>query len=75
MTEALCLCLAGGALGSAGGAVVTVVWATSRGWPVVIPLGVICVGIVASLVTGVLAGIAPSVRAARLAPTLALSAE
>ena len=75
MTEALCLCLAGGVLGSAGGAVVTVVWATSRGWPVVIPLGVVCVGIVASLVTGVLAGIAPSVRAARLAPTLALSAE
>lgn len=75
MTEALCLCLAGGALGSAGGAVVTVVWATSRGWPVVIPLGVVCVGIAAALVTGVLAGIAPSVRAARLAPTLALSAE
>lgn len=75
MTEALCLCLAGGVLGSAGGAVVTVVWATSRGWPVVIPLGVVCVGIVASLVTGVLAGIAPSVRAARLTPTLALSSE
>jgi len=75
MTEALCLCLAGGVLGSAGGAVVTVVWATSRGWPVVIPLGVVCVGIAAALVTGVLAGIAPSVRAARLAPTLALSAE
>lgn len=75
MTESLCLCLAGGALGSAGGAAVTVVWATSRGWPVVIPLGVVCVGIVAALVTGVLAGLAPSVRAARLAPTLALSAE
>lgn len=75
MTEALCLCLAGGVLGSAGGAVVTVVWATSRGWPVVVPLGVVCVGIVASLVTGVLAGIAPSVRAARLTPTLALSSE
>lgn len=75
MTEALCLCLAGGALGSAGGAAATVVWATSRGWPVVVPLDVVCAGIAAALVTGALAGIVPSVRAARLAPTLALSAE
>lgn len=74
MTEALLLCLAGGVVGAAGGAVAAAWWAGARGWPTVVPLGVVVTSVAAALVTGALAGIAPSVRASRLPPTVALAA-
>lgn len=74
MTEAMLLCLTGGAVGAGAGALTTAWWAGARGWPTVVPLGVVVGSVAAALVTGALAGIAPSVRAARLPPTVALAA-
>jgi len=54
------------------GAVVTLVYATSSGLPVVIPLVGVFGGLLPALVIGAVAGFYPALRAARLAPTEAL---
>jgi len=51
-----------------------VLWSATQGWPVVIPVATIVLGVAASLVTGALAGLAPSIHAARQSPTAALAA-
>jgi len=75
LVEASALCAAGGVLGSLAGAGLSAVWAIGHDWPVVIPPVVVLGAIAASLATGVIAGLAPSVRAARLDPASALSLE
>ncbi|MEV4134402.1 FtsX-like permease family protein [Dactylosporangium sp. NPDC049742] len=72
LTESLLLSLLGGLGGALLGAAVTVVYALLRSWPPVVPLWAVGSSLVATLVVGVLAGLAPAVRAARLSPTLAL---
>jgi putative ABC transport system permease protein len=70
--ESLLLGLLGGTAGVLLGAVVTGVYATSRGWPVVVPAAALGLGVVAALLIGAVAGLYPAMRAARMAPTDAL---
>jgi putative ABC transport system permease protein len=72
LAEAILLSLAGGAAGVAIGAAATAAYAHSRGEPVVIPLDASAGGLAAALIIGVLAGLLPAIRAARLSPTQAL---
>jgi putative ABC transport system permease protein len=52
---------------------VTAGYAATQHWPTVMPPWVLAGGIGATLIIGTLAGLYPAVRAARLAPTEALS--
>lgn len=72
--EALLLALLGGGAGILIGWLVTVAYAWLQGWPVDIPLWVAAGGMGATLLIGGIAGLYPAIRAARLAPTEALSA-
>jgi len=72
LTESLLLSLAGGAAGVALGAGIAAMYASSRGWQVVVPTAVVAGGIAAALAVGAVAGLYPALRAARLAPTDAL---
>ncbi|MGZ4617515.1 MAG: ABC transporter permease [Frankiaceae bacterium] len=72
LTEALLLALAGGVGGVALGAVVTAGYAASEHDQLVIPMSAVALGIGGALVIGALAGMYPAIRAARLAPTVAL---
>ncbi|MEV4513316.1 ABC transporter permease [Dactylosporangium sp. NPDC049525] len=56
------------------GIAVTALYATSRSWPPVVPVWVPAGGVALTLVTGAVAGLYPAIRAARLAPTEALTA-
>lgn len=71
--EALLLSLLGGGSGILLGALVTIGYARLQGWPVDIPLWVPAGGMAATLLIGAVAGLYPAIRAARLAPTEALS--
>jgi len=72
--EALLLSLLGGGSGVVIGALVTMGYARLQGWPVDIPAWVPLGGMAATLLIGAVAGLYPAIRAARLAPTEALSA-
>jgi putative ABC transport system permease protein len=73
VTEALVLSALGGVLGIALGCVATAVIAPLNGWPVSIPLTAVVVGLGATLLIGVAAGLYPAMRAATTPPTTALS--
>jgi putative ABC transport system permease protein len=70
--ESLLLATAGGAIGVALGALVTVGYAESRGWTTVVPPAALAGGLGAALLIGAVAGVYPAMRAARLSPTDAL---
>jgi len=70
--ESLLLATAGGAVGVALGALVTVGYAESRGWTTVVPPAALAGGLGAALLIGAVAGVYPAMRAARLSPTDAL---
>jgi putative ABC transport system permease protein len=72
LSEAVLLALIGGAVGVAGGAVATAVYATTKHWAIVIPTVAWAGGFGAALAIGATAGLLPALRAARLAPTEAL---
>jgi putative ABC transport system permease protein len=72
VAESLAFALLGGLLGVIVGVVVSVGYATLQGWIVVIPLAAPVIGIASALVVGALAGLYPSLRAARISPTEAL---
>jgi putative ABC transport system permease protein len=72
VAESLLLSAAGGVAGVALGALVAGVYASSRGWEVVLPPSVLAGGVVVALVVGAIAGLYPALRAARLAPVDAL---
>jgi putative ABC transport system permease protein len=74
LTEALMLSTLGGVAGVALGAAVTAGYARLQDWEVVIPPESALGGFAAALVIGVVAGLYPAMRAARLAPTEALRA-
>src|SRR5579862_5689890 len=72
LTEALLLSLLGGLAGTVIGWVATVAYALSQHWSVQIPAVALYGGIGAATVIGAVAGLYPSMRAARLSPTEAL---
>lgn len=74
LTEAVLLSSLGGLAGTALGALGVTGYATLHRWPIVIPLPVLVSGVLAAFVVGAAAGLYPSIRAARLTPTQALSA-
>jgi putative ABC transport system permease protein len=73
LVESVIVSLAGGAVGAALGAAVTVGYAGWRGWPPVVPPPALAAAVGATLVVGTVAGLYPSMRAARLSPTAALA--
>jgi putative ABC transport system permease protein len=72
LSEAILLALIGGVAGVLIGGVATAVYASSKGWAIVIPPLAWAGGLAAALVIGAAAGLLPALRAARLSPTEAL---
>jgi putative ABC transport system permease protein len=72
VVESLLLATIGGVAGMAVGAAVTVGVADQRHWTAQIPGVAVWGGLAAALAVGVVAGLYPALRAARLAPTDAL---
>ncbi len=72
LTEAVLLSVLGGLAGTIIGAAATLIYAVSQHWSVQIPAAALYGGLAAALVIGALAGLYPSMRAARLSPTEAL---
>jgi putative ABC transport system permease protein len=72
LCEAIMLALGGGAAGVALGALATAVYATRKGWAIVIPTSALAGGFGAALLIGAVAGLLPAIRAARLSPAEAL---
>ncbi|MEU7927427.1 ABC transporter permease [Micromonospora sp. NPDC049107] len=74
LAESLLLSALGGVGGVLLGILVTTGYALSQDWPTVVPAWAMLGGVGATLVIGGFAGLYPAVRAARLAPTEALTA-
>jgi len=74
LTEALLLSGLGGVAGALIGTLVTAGYAYARGFPAVVPAWAYGGGFGATLLIGMLAGLYPAIRAARLSPTVALTA-
>jgi putative ABC transport system permease protein len=72
LAEALLLSVLGGLAGIIIGGAATAIYATSQHWSVQIPALALYGGIAAALAIGAIAGLYPSMRAARLSPTEAL---
>jgi putative ABC transport system permease protein len=72
LSEAILLATVGGAVGVSIGAVATAIYATTKGWAIVIPALAWAGGLGAALLIGAVAGLLPALRAARMSPTRAL---
>jgi putative ABC transport system permease protein len=72
LAESILLALIGGIAGVLAGAVATAVYASSKGWAVVIPAQACTGGIASAILIGAVAGLMPAVRASRMPPTAAL---
>jgi putative ABC transport system permease protein len=72
LAEATLLALVGGAAGVAAGTAATAIYATANHWTIVIPATAWAGGLAATLLIGVIAGLMPAIRAARMSPTRAL---
>jgi putative ABC transport system permease protein len=70
--ESVLLSLLGGAAGIGIGAAATAGYASLQNWTVLVPLVAVAGGIGVAVLLGAVAGLYPSVRAARLAPASAL---
>lgn len=73
LTESVVLSALGGAAGTVLGVLATVGYATYQHWPPVVPLTSVAEGFGGAVLVGVIAGVYPSIRAARLTPTEALA--
>ena len=72
LAEAILLSILGGAAGVGVGALSTAIYASTKGWAVVVPLLAWVGGFGAALLIGAVAGLLPALRAARMSPTEAL---
>ncbi len=72
LTESILLAVIGGVVGVLAGAAATAVYASSKGWAVVIPAQAWTGGIASAILIGAFAGLMPAVRASRMPPTVAL---
>jgi putative ABC transport system permease protein len=72
LSEAIVLSFLGGVAGVLAGALATAIYASTKGWAVVIPAQAWAGGLAAALLIGAIAGLLPALRAARLSPTEAL---
>ncbi len=72
LAEAGVLATLGGVAGVALGSSVTAVYARSQDWRVDVPVSALAAGAAIALAVGLLAGVSPAVRAARLDPAEAL---
>jgi putative ABC transport system permease protein len=72
LAEAILLAAAGGVVGVLAGATATAVYATSKGWDVVVPAEAWSGGIASAVLIGAVAGLLPAVRASRMPPAVAL---
>jgi putative ABC transport system permease protein len=73
LTESVLLAALGGVAGTAMGLAATAAYAAYHGWPVVVPASSALAGLGGAVLVGVVAGVYPAIRAARLTPTEALA--
>jgi putative ABC transport system permease protein len=73
LTEAVLLAAIGGAGGLAMGTLATAGYAATQDWPTAVPGAVFVAGFGLTVLLGAIAGLYPAIRAARLAPTEALT--
>lgn len=73
LVESQLVAVLGGVAGVVFGVLATGIYATTQGWPTVVPAVVSGAALVATLVIGSVAGLYPAIRAARLSPTQALA--
>jgi putative ABC transport system permease protein len=74
LAESLVLSALGGGGGVLLGVTATLAYASTQGWPAVVPAWATVGGLGATLCIGAVAGLYPAVRAARMSPTEALAA-
>ncbi len=72
LAESILLAVIGGVVGVLAGAAATAVYASSKGWAIVIPVEAWSGGIASAILIGAFAGLMPAVRASRMPPTVAL---
>jgi putative ABC transport system permease protein len=72
LAEAILLALIGGAVGVGLGVLSTAVYASTKGWTVVVPTVAWTGGLGSAVIIGAVAGLLPALRAARMSPTEAL---
>ena len=72
LTEAILLALLGGIVGVLAGIAATAIYASTKGWAIVIPPLAWGGGLAAAIAIGAIAGLLPAIRAARMSPTEAL---
>jgi putative ABC transport system permease protein len=72
LSESILLALLGGAVGVGVGVLSTAVYASAKGWTVVVPVLAWGGGFGAAILIGAVAGLLPALRAARMSPTEAL---
>ncbi len=72
IAEAALLAVTGGAAGAVAGGFITTVYAAARHWNAVVPVPALVAAVALALAVGVVTGLYPALRAARLSPTEAL---
>ncbi len=72
LAEAILLALIGGSVGVGLGVLSTAVYASAKGWTLVVPTVAWAGGLGSALLIGAIAGLLPALRAARMSPTEAL---